>query len=118
VFGSRPFQFLSEIDVLVAQMIDFVEVLPVEWTAEWERLKKNSRHKWVHIPSTSLSFRIGLTDVENQDRMLVRSKLEERFKQKALDTSLMPLLPIMQGLMRFQPSDRISAVEALRLLDV
>ena len=63
MFVSRPFQFLSEIDVLVAQMINFVEKLPVEWTAEWDRLKKNSRHNWDHIPSMSLSFRIGLTDI-------------------------------------------------------
>jgi serine/threonine-protein kinase SRPK3 len=118
VFGSRPFQFLSEIDVLVAQMIHFVEELAVEWTAEWERLKMNSKQNWDdHIPGTSLNFCIGLADVSNQDRMPVPSKLEERFKKKALDTSLMPLLPIMQGLMRFRPSNRISAVEALRLLD-
>lgn len=80
-------------------MINFVEELPVEWTAEWERLKNNSGRKWEDIPGTE------------------SSKLEARFKQKAIDTSLMPLLPIMQGLMRFRPSDRISAVEALQLLD-
>jgi len=59
VFGSRLFQFLSEIDVLVSQMINFVEELPVEWTAEWERLKKNSGHKWDHIPSTSCYFTLS-----------------------------------------------------------
>ena len=61
--------------------------------------KKSSRRKWKDVPGTG------------------QSKLEENFKQKALDTSLMPLLPIMQGLVRFRPSDRISAVEALQLLD-
>ena len=63
VFGSQPFQFLSEIDVLVAQMINFVEELPVEWTAEWERMKKNSEQNWDHIPSTLLFlYVVGPTD--------------------------------------------------------
>lgn len=58
MFGFRPFSFFSDIDDLVAQMINFVEELPVEWTAEWERLKKKSGREWKDIPSTSLSFRV------------------------------------------------------------
>ena len=56
VFGSRPFHFFSDIDALVAQMINFVEELPVEWTAEWERLKKKSGDNWDHISSTSCYY--------------------------------------------------------------
>jgi hypothetical protein len=66
VFGVRPFHFFSDIDALVAQMIHFGEELPVEWTAEWEQLQKKSEYNYNlddHIPSTSLSFRIGLTNV-------------------------------------------------------
>ncbi len=59
VFGVRPFQFLSGIDVLVAQMINFVEELPGEWTAEWERLKKESGYSWDDIPSTYCCFLCG-----------------------------------------------------------
>ena len=50
--------------------------------------------------------------------MLVGSKLEETFKQADLDTSLMPLPPIVEVLMWFRPSDPISAVETLRVLGV
>jgi serine/threonine-protein kinase SRPK3 len=64
MFGCRPFQFLSEIDVLVAQMIHFVEDLPAEWRTEWERLKRSSGRHWDHIPGTFLTFRTGLTDLK------------------------------------------------------
>ena len=46
-----------------------------------------------------------------------RSKLEERFKRWVTEPDLQRLLPIIQGLMRFRPEDRIAAEEALRLLD-
>lgn len=49
--------------------------------------------------------------------MTGRSKLEERFGMHVKEESLEPLLPIMRGLIRFRPQDRISAKEALRLLD-
>lgn len=55
--------FFSGIDCLVEQMDHFVEELPVEWTAKWEPLKKNSRLEWDHIPSMPLNFCIGLTNV-------------------------------------------------------
>jgi hypothetical protein len=46
------------------------------------------------------------------------SELEERFEKYVTEASLKPLLPIIRGLMRFRPGDRISAEEALRLLPV
>lgn len=49
--------------------------------------------------------------------MPAQSKLEEKFERKDLDPSLKQLLPIIKGLIRFRPEDRISADEALRLLD-
>lgn len=45
--------------------------------------------------------------------------LENRFDnlvQDPLDTSLQPLLPVIKGLMRFRPSDRLSASQALELI--
>ena len=44
------------------------------------------------------------------------SKLEEKFIENVTEPSLGPLLPIISGLMRFRPEDRISAEEALVLL--
>ncbi len=49
--------------------------------------------------------------------MTGRCKLEDIFEKHVEEESLKPLLPIMRGLMRFRPQDRISAQEALRLLD-
>lgn len=48
--------------------------------------------------------------------MTGRSRLDELFEKYVKDESLQPLLPIIRGLMRFRPQDRISAEEALRLL--
>jgi hypothetical protein len=45
------------------------------------------------------------------------SKVEEMFEKNVTEPSLGPLLPIIKGLMRFRPEDRISAEEALELLD-
>lgn len=44
------------------------------------------------------------------------SRLEQRFEKYVTEETLKPLLPIIQGLMRFRPQDRISAEEALQLL--
>ena len=49
--------------------------------------------------------------------MTGQSKLDEKFEKYVTDASLKPLLSIIRGLMRFRPEDRISAEEALRLLD-
>jgi hypothetical protein len=43
----------------------------------------------------------------------VRSKLEQEFDQSIHEETLKPLLPVIQGLMRFRPSDRISISQAL-----
>ena len=42
-----------------------------------------------------------------------RSKLEQEFDQSIHEETLKPLLPVIQGLMRFRPSDRISISQAL-----
>lgn len=42
--------------------------------------------------------------------------LEQKFAAKVSERTLKPLLPIIQGLMRFRPSDRISASQALDML--
>jgi hypothetical protein len=48
--------------------------------------------------------------------LLSRSKLEQKFDEKIHEQSLKSLLPVIQGLMRFKPTDRISATQALDLL--
>ncbi len=50
--------------------------------------------------------------------MTGRSKLDKRFGKYVKEESLKAFLPIIRGLMRFRPQDRISAEEALRLLEI
>jgi hypothetical protein len=42
--------------------------------------------------------------------------LEHYFDNRIHEESLKPLLPVIQGLMRFRPSDRISASQALDMV--
>lgn len=42
--------------------------------------------------------------------------LFEKLPEDPIDPPLRPLLPVIQGLMRFRPSDRLSASEALDML--
>ena len=44
IFGAYPFQYLGDDDVLVAQMIGFVEELPKDWQPMWECMRSNSKH--------------------------------------------------------------------------
>jgi serine/threonine-protein kinase SRPK3 len=42
--------------------------------------------------------------------------LEGKFDEKVQEERLKPLLPVIQGLMRFRPSDRISISQALDII--
>ncbi|KAL9097103.1 MAG: hypothetical protein Q9165_000529, partial [Trypethelium subeluteriae] len=102
LFASRPFQSLGEIDFVVLQMIKFVEELPKEWEPKWTLIKAESRHR----------------RALDQPRIFERgSKLEQNFHDRIHEPSLKKLLPIVKGLMRFRPSERIEASEAISLLD-
>lgn len=45
IFGTYPFQYLGDDDVLVAQMIGFVEELPKDWKPKWEHMRLSSKHQ-------------------------------------------------------------------------
>ncbi|GLB05372.1 hypothetical protein AtubIFM57258_000652 [Aspergillus tubingensis] len=45
IFGSYPFHYLGEDEVLVSQMIGFVEELPKDWQPKWERMKMNFKRE-------------------------------------------------------------------------
>ncbi|KAK3305126.1 kinase-like domain-containing protein [Chaetomium strumarium] len=92
-----PFQSLGDVDVVVAQMIHFVEDLPVAWRRQWEARRHNAGKDLLR-------------------QWQGPSKLEAKFRTRVKDTSLRRLLPIIQGLMRFQPETRISAEQALGML--
>ncbi|KAK3296451.1 kinase-like domain-containing protein [Chaetomium fimeti] len=101
VMALIPFNHLGDMNALVGQMIHFVEDLPAEWRPQWECMKQAATRSWDHIPA----------------QMPAQSKLEETFTKKVTEPGLAPLLPVISGLMRFRPRDRISADEALALLD-
>lgn len=100
VFGTHPFWHLGQDEVLVAQIIGFVEALPEEWREQWAIMCDKSKH------DESLARTEGIQDAE----------LEKQFSQSTVDPALTVLLPVIKGLMRFRPSDRLSATEALDLL--
>ena len=56
------------------------------------------------------------TDIRVDESHL--SKLEQRFDERVPEEELKLLFPVVQGLMRFMPSERFSASRALDLLKV
>lgn len=81
-------------------MIDFVGKLPPEWQPKWEQLKLDARGDFELGESTQLS----------------RSRLEQDFDEHVHEPELKALLPVIEGLTKFLPSDRISASQALDLI--
>ncbi|RAH52858.1 kinase-like protein [Aspergillus piperis CBS 112811] len=98
IFGSYPFQYLGEDEVLVSQMIRFVGKLPKDWQPIWERMKMN--------------FKRGLKSSEEVEV----SELDRRLSRREPDPILTRLASVIRQLMRFVPSSRIEASEALALL--
>jgi len=79
-------------------MIDFTGELPPEWAARWAQFKE----------STTQNVEV---DLERN------SGLQRDFDDYVHDEAEKRLLPIIKGLTRMRPEDRISASEALRMLD-
>lgn len=69
----------------------------MEWQATWQAIQDSSGRKF---PTSET----------------MEAKLDRRFQEMVDEPELMPLLPIIRGLMRFMPSTRISAAEARALL--
>ncbi|OAA36562.1 srpk domain protein [Beauveria brongniartii RCEF 3172] len=78
----------------------FVEGLPPEWEPAWRCIRATSPP-----PPEHLLHRHSPT-----------VNLEQSFKNKVPDPELTQLLPVIRGLLRLRPQDRISARQALALL--
>ncbi|OAA82324.1 Protein kinase-like domain protein [Akanthomyces lecanii RCEF 1005] len=63
------------------------------------------------------SFRVGDRISSTRDANPTTTELETDFKERVPEPQLAVLLPVLQGLMRFRPEDRVSARDALALLD-
>ncbi|KAJ5223419.1 hypothetical protein N7468_007961 [Penicillium chermesinum] len=79
-------------------MIGFVEILPAEWESKWRLMMMRSTHDF---------------QVEED---YGTSKLERQFAELASKSDLEPLLLVTQGMMRFLPSNRLTAENALNML--
>ncbi|OBT78603.1 CMGC/SRPK protein kinase [Pseudogymnoascus sp. 05NY08] len=99
VFGGLPFYCIGDRDNLVIQMIEFVGDLPPEWKPSFNHLRIDFKRQ----PLLEGDLRV--------DR-----GLEYKFKHQIHEKKLQPLLPVIQGLMRFRPSERISPQQALEMM--
>ncbi|KOS38318.1 hypothetical protein ACN38_g10875 [Penicillium nordicum] len=98
LFTIYPFWHFGEDESLVSQMIGFVERLPVVWESRWKEIQMRSS-----------------CDLEIKEDYEI-SKFERKFAEDVHDPELQPLLEVAQELMRFLPSNRITADKALDLL--
>ncbi|KAK2738266.1 hypothetical protein FQN57_007129 [Myotisia sp. PD_48] len=105
IFGDSPFKHMVNENAFIQQMIGFVEDLPSEWQQKWKEISSSN------CLEDSKSI---VTLLENVN--LTRSKLDADFEDID-DIDLKILLPVIKGLVRFRPSDRISASQALKLLE-
>ncbi|KFY38574.1 hypothetical protein V494_04318 [Pseudogymnoascus sp. VKM F-4513 (FW-928)] len=99
VFGGLPFYSIGDRDNLVIQMIQFIGDLPQEWKPNFDRLRIEFKKQ--PLQAGDLSADRGL---------------DYKFKHQIQDEILQPLLPVIRGLMKFTPSERLSAQEALELM--
>ncbi|OBT68843.1 CMGC/SRPK protein kinase [Pseudogymnoascus sp. 23342-1-I1] len=100
VFGGLPFYCIGDKDNLVIQMIEFIGDLPQDWKPNFDSLRIDFKRQ----PLLEGDLRV--------DR-----GLEYKFKHQIHEEMLQPLLPVIQGLMRFKPDERISAQQALEMLE-
>ncbi|KAJ5522860.1 uncharacterized protein N7503_006535 [Penicillium pulvis] len=114
LFTTWPFWYLGEDDVLIFQMIGFVERLPTEWESKWTSMLMRSSHdlELDEGKQTDTQTNLSLILVKDYET----SKLERKFAGLVPNPTLKPLLHVIQGLMRFLPSSRLTAEDALDLL--
>lgn len=87
--------------MLVESMIDFVGDLPPEWQSKADQIRLDKKD--------------CLQPKASHHPMGVR--LQPMFDEFEPDSELQILLPVIQGLTRFLPADRISASQALALIE-
>ena len=83
-------------------MVGFVENLPQEWLSKWELIQVCSPRRLSVQPYILDDVRVP--------------KLELKFSRLVDAPELRTLLPVIRGLMRFLPCERLSADEALEML--
>lgn len=101
IFGALPYSWWG-INPLVEAMIDVFGELPPEWESKWEQMRSDA----VARGDPGAGKWNPLSDW----------RLERQFDKHVHEPELKALLPVMQGLTKLLPSDRISASQALQLI--
>ncbi|OXV05724.1 hypothetical protein Egran_06509 [Elaphomyces granulatus] len=83
-------------------MIHLVGKLPEEWQPKWKRMQLDLKPK----------FR----EPDKPEENLQISELKRSFDESVQIPSLLPLISVIEGLLRFLPSSRMTASEALDFL--
>jgi len=105
IFGSIPFGCLGGDVQLVSQMISLLG-----------KLKKKWRPKWKHMQLEDKKSKDLLLEDSDSERSDLEVEEHEMFNKRVHDQKLVPLISVMEGLMKYLPSSRITASQALRLL--
>lgn len=119
IFAQYPFQGYG-LDGLIGNMINFVEDLPAEWRPRWEEVKRTTTNtldgtlgEYLHAPTARV---MGPDVMYVEDEKPEVPRLEQSFRDLVHEPKLQCLLPIMKGLLKFLPENRISAGDAFNLV--
>ncbi|EPE25744.1 Protein kinase-like (PK-like) [Glarea lozoyensis ATCC 20868] len=98
IFRDPPFMYLGDEEGFIASMLAFIGgEMPKEWDEVYREIHRKGGREWEVFENVPES----------------KPGLERKFESLE-DKSLKPLLAILQGLMKFNPEDRILASEALK----
>lgn len=90
---------------LVSQMISLLGKLKKKWRPKWKHMQLEDKK--------SKDLLLEDSDSEGSD---LEVEEHEMFNKRVHDQKLVPLISVMEGLMKYLPSSRITASQALRLL--
>lgn len=87
---------------MARSMLNVLGDSPLEWKPKWEKMRSEAVARG--------DFRAG------EWKRTPRYRLKTRFDQHVHEPELKGLLPVIQGLTKFLPSDRIPASKALQMM--
>lgn len=109
IFDCLPFCWAKKYAMAEMWMTFTGQDLPLDWMLVFEQLKLDEAAD----PTSSLHEQ---TEEEREKERLEMS-IDSQFEEKLHDKHLKILLPVIKGLMQLLPSDRISASQALEMIE-
>jgi len=103
-------------------MISLLGKLEKKWQPQWEDMRLNSKFKFSRLNQSELK---SLPTSASALKDLILILLEDRegsnlerlmLKRGVYDQKLLPLVSVIEGLMKYLPSSRMAASQALHLL--